>query len=215
MKETGIIMSGNHPRLILDGSKTMTRRTWGLEIINLHPNSWHVVWNEGDLWAFSNEAEEEALTLKCPYGQVGDRLWVREPWYPAFRQAENNSGVIYYCDGKDFLPSITRKHNWGKGDCKWKSSLFMPRWASRILLEITDIRVERVREIKGSDILKEGYPPPIAYPEGYHFVATYDVNAEREWFKNLWDSLNAKRGYGWEINPWPWAITFKRINQRA
>lgn len=90
----------------------------------------------------------------------------------------------------------------GKGR-KWKPSIHMPRWASRINLEITDIRVERLQEINEED----------AKHEGVKRINAGDFGMET-WssaFRNLWDSINSKRGYGWDTNPWVWVIEFKRI----
>jgi hypothetical protein len=85
------------------------------------------------------------------------------------------------------------------GDGPWRPSIFMPRWASRITLEITDIKVERVQEITFTDLKKEGMDTTNKHFFGAHI------------FENLWNSINAKRGYGWESNPFVWVISFKRV----
>jgi len=90
-------------------------------------------------------------------------------------------------------------------DNRWRSPIHMPRWASRILLEVTDVRVERVQEIGEADAECEGVGWDCC-GEGEN-----DPRTPREAFCGLWDSINAKRGYSWKSNPWIWAITFKRI----
>lgn len=246
MKETGIIMSGNHPRLTLDGLKTMTRRTWGLEKINENPNAWFGVPTniEGALWRFYNYNGTN-LIVKCPYGGIGDLLWMRETWrIESFIDGEPL--LFSYKDGqtmeeneyndtldyeswyervciqstedaeKAFKKGLVRQdeggmYRWdiGKSPCRWRSSRFMPRWASRGTPEIISLGAERLQEIKGSDIIQEGYQPDISKPEGYEFVADFNLPVMRSWFQELWDSLNAKRGYSWEFNPWAWPIGYR------
>ncbi len=221
MKTTGIIMSGNHPQLVLDGAKTMTRRTYGLEDVNkyhgklegqifnnplngtmgykgLLPSSYYLkpsrhkdyTMNPKTYHWFIGEQgyEINPIPVKCPYGQVGDRLWVRE----TFRVDDGK--VIYASDvGVDF----TRKAGYYAN--RYKPSIHMPRWASRITMEITEIRAERVQAITKADIKAEGvvksWPTPLV-----HFV-------------DLWDSLNAERGYSWESDPWCWCISFKLLKE--
>lgn len=203
IKEHSIIFQADMVKAILDNRKLQTRRTWGLEVINLHPDSWHVLWNEGDLWAFSNEAEEEALTLKCPYGQVGDRLHLKESckltrveingeeWVKCeYRFDYRNDGGFRYFKWND-IPQAQRKRlnrirTWGK----WRSGRFMYKFLARILLEITDIRVERLNQITEGDVIKEGVDNLVT-------------------FMLLWDKLNKERGYGWKNNCWVWVITSK------
>ena len=218
MKETGIIMSRDHPQKVLDGSKTKTRRTAGLNKINKNPDMWELSttveeW-EGKLdnvaavfFPVGKHNEGWAEVAFCPYGQVGDRLWVRETWQ---NYADWNGDHLYYrADGKETFTKA------GK-DIKiyWKPSIHMFKKYARIWLEITEVRVERVQEISEGDIRKEGHQP-FVYPVG----AGKDVEGMRElgsaqtfqWFMGLWDSLNAKRGYGWELNPYVWVISFRQL----
>jgi len=172
-----IIFSTPMVQAILDGKKTQTRR----------------VIKDRHQWI----ATDETLALHCPYGQVGSGLWVRETW----------SGA----DWEDDLPPSDMSQEAGLlnykatpnelSDCfagKWRPSIFMPRWASRITLEITEVRVERVQDISPPDISAEGYDP-------------FGIPAGVFWFKDLWDSINAKRGYGWDSNPFVWCISFRRV----
>ena len=117
----------------------------------------------------------------CPYGQVGSRLWVQATWHQDTGLSSDKT-IHYKAD--NFSDSYS-----------WKPSIFMPRWASRITLEITGVRVERVQEIITKEAIAEG------------FVAGLR-ESETDAFHNFWDSLNAKRGNGWEANPWVWAIEF-------
>lgn len=160
MKERPIIFSTEMVKAILEGRKIQTRR-----VIKQRPLP--VVDYEN----------------RCPYGQVGDRLWVRESW-----TKDIYTGQVLCYKADEILENI-----------RWISPFFMPRHASRILLEITEVRVERLQEILFTDIIKEGINPQEKLPS--------QVKAE---FASLWDSLNAKRGYSWETNPWIWCLTFRR-----
>ena len=187
MKEMGIIMTGNHPKLILDGIKTMTRRVIKPQPFKCeHCGDLAIVDKKGFYRHLSNMKDGG-----CPYGQVGDRLWVRETWRP---YSEKDVRIEYKADGSivDY-PEQPQFSFYACGQ-NWHPSLFMPRWASRILLEITDIRVEHLNQISDSDVMKEGVDDLVT-------------------FMLLWDRLNKKRGYGWEMNPWVFVISFRRLKQ--
>jgi len=147
MKQTGIIMSGNHPKLILDNRKSMTRRTWGLGEVNKNPDNWEYLGAPYGIWRFGNKITEEYITIKCPYGQVGDRLWVRETYYIADHLY--NPTKVHYRASEPYFA--------GYESVKWKPSIFMPRWASRITLEITEVRAERLRKATLVDAIAEGF----------------------------------------------------------
>lgn len=220
MKETPIIMSGNHPRLILDELKTMTRRTWGLEGINQDPDKYKLYAAQESLqrfYTFFNRQDEPLKFAKCPYGQVGQRLWVKETWeteqrYDDLKPSElpEDARILYLADGAVrtnlgiFYP--TEIPTWFG---KIRPSLFMPRWASRITLEITSLKAERLQEITLPDIVLEGVDIPSEYrgitnPTGKFY-------AIRQLFEDLWDSLNAKRGHPWDNNDWIWVIGFRMV----
>ena len=212
MKEYPIIMSGNHPKLVLDLLKTMTRRTKGLNKINEHPDDWTVDL-QGNIAAFRNIHTGEDVLIRCPYGQVGDRLWVRETHkFTAFGFALN--AFIEYKDGEQkdvttYIKDGTIVYNQDHpNEHKWRPSIFMPRWASRITLEITEVRVERVQEIDEDGATAEGITEESQSFNAYE--PHYDLH-RRDAFRRLWDSLNAKRGYGWDVNPWVWVIGFRKI----
>lgn len=201
MKERPIIFGGPMMLAILSGSKTQTRRP-----IKLQPNheGWSIVRIEqiGKNWNITTCIDDFHGELKCPYGQPGDELWVREIWqaakgYDTLKPSKisSRSGIKYLADG---LCSWTDDD---AGDVVWgrtRRSIYMPRWASRIQLEITDIRVERIQDISEEDAKAEG-------AEHWNPLVKTVRN-----FENLWNSINEKRGFGWEKNPHCWVIEFKK-----
>jgi len=195
MKETPIIMSGDLPFKIMRGQKTMTRRTKGLKEINEEPDAWEIEAHDGDTWVFRNKETWVRKFIRCPYGQVGDELWVKETW--AINVLTNKP--MYKADFDD---SFEKPVN------GWKPSIFMSRWASRISLQITELRAERLQEIWMRDAIAEGCSLDF---DMAHFGNYTDPISK---FQELWDSLNAKRGYAWEKNPWVWVIAFGVIGVR-
>ena len=189
MKERPILFSGPMVRAILDGKKTMTRRVMKLPIS--HNDIESVSDITGGWWCGFNSNDTSYL-LTCPYGQPGDRLWVRETWRST-RVDKTPAPCIYRADGG--------KTPYGK---PWIPSIHMPRWASRITLEITGVWVERVQEISEENAKAEGVTPSIVGQDLDHL-------RYRAGFQSLWDSINAKRGYGWDANPWVWVLTFRRV----
>lgn len=195
MKETGIIMSGSHPVDILEGRKTMTRRTWGLEEINKYPDLWEWFGHDNSgRWSFRFKPGDRILNIKCPYGGPGDRLWVRETWSTVIP-----NGLVFKAGSTGMALSLV----------KWRSSMFMPRWASRILLEITEVRAERVQDISEEDAISEGCKADNLTAA----LNNIEYLSARNRFMLLWDSLNAKRGHGWEKNDWVWVINFAVIEE--
>ena len=217
MKETGIIMSGDHPHLVRDKIKTMTRRTYGLKKVNENPNDWdfmHVAVNHE--YGFRNKNTGDIVAIKCPYGQVGDRLWVRATWSKNFKgqmlfkyQYDYLTKMFDLDDRPDWLPKFPP---WPK--LLWKPAIHLLKADAEIWLEITEIRVERVQEITEEDAKLEGF---IADPLPTIKKCLCDSMGRRHICKfiDLWDSLNAKRGYGWDFNPWVWPISFKIDEERS
>lgn len=202
MKERPILFSAPMMRAILAGKKTQTRRV----VKPQPPGLWMkpetaVITDHHGCWAFSRIAPNGmavawprgANSIRCPYGVPGDRLWVRETWFP-----ETPNRAIYRADG-EFEDGYA-----GPG---WRPSIHMPRWASRIILEVTDVRVERVQAITEEDAKAEGVPPERAARIGADHGTLQHTLA----FAVLWDSINAPRGFGWATNPWVWCLTFKRV----
>lgn len=126
----------------------------------------------------------------CPYS-IGKKLWVRETWNDDW--CDN---VIYRADGGSAITAGYKK------EPKWKPSIFMPKNYARIWLEVTAIGIERLQDITEQDAMEEGDP-------NQGLIAS--ENTHVEWFNQLWDSINKKRGYGWGKNPWVWVIKFKKI----
>lgn len=185
MKERPILFSTEMVKAILDGRKTMTRR-----VIKPQPE-------------YTECSYTVRLRSKCPYGVIGDRLWVRETYFPNEGQTPN---IIYKADWND-------RHETGIiFACAWKPSIFMPRKYSRITLEITNIRVERVQEISEEEAKKEGVGDPYDYQDGdYYDVLDFDgVEINKCAFAGLWDSINGKK-YPWTKNPYVFVIGTKKI----
>jgi len=131
------------------------------------------------------------LITECCYGYIGDRLWVREDW----NMVENDKGNDCLQYLADIDPSEWAMYG------PWEPSIDMPRCASRIDLEIIGVRVERLQDISEDDV----------HAEGCYFMTTGREHAQK-WFRNLWDSINTKRCYGWDANPWVWVIEFRKID---
>ena len=192
MKERPIIFSTEMVNAILEGKKTQTRR---------------VIKHSKKLWI----QEQVSNINKCPYGQVGDRLWVKETHYRYGKWNKNGftktgrqkwafkatSKDVKYFDNPpdDVKPNSYRKEAWYK-----RPSIFMPRLVFRITLEITGIRVERLQKITEKDAIAEGFVSFQIMPSGII-----------ENFRAYWNFINAKRGYSWESNPWVWVIEFRSI----
>lgn len=231
MKERGMIFNGEMVRAILDGRKTQTRR-----IMKLQPKPSKS--RPGDFW-FSSKKLESMVHVSdlapgnspiadyhlfiqehcCPFGAVGDRIWVRE----AFRvhsRATDVATLVYKASERNSWTEQT--HRVPVAVCnkpatpeKWTPSLHMPRWASRILLEITDVRVERLNAISEEDARAEGIidggclncgePEPCG-------CANPDPDAT-DAFAYLWQSIYGQES--WNANPWVWVISFERIDGGA
>ena len=216
MKERPIIFSGEMVRAILDRRKTQTRR-----VIKPQPDLYHGrgAYEGQVFWAFCKGRKviedsihsdwPDCLIKYCPYGQPGDRLWVKENaqispkhWgdklYSTHYDYDMDHRVVSYCaDYKSGRSDAADDYG-----IKITPSIFMPRWASRILLEVTARRAERLQEISEEDAIAEGIKN-IDYPWG----------AVGE-FATLWNSINAKRGYPWKNNDWVWVIELKRLETK-
>ena len=208
-----IIFSAPMVRAILDGRKTMTRR-----VVKPQPPARGVGMrdhkmalstdDEGEnLHVYSQSAGSGSWTARCPYGQPGDRLWVRETF--ALRQdCEPDTDkarhyAMYRADGGDAADPM----NWHDYGGKWKPSIFMPRWASRITLEVTGVRVEMLQAISQSNVFAEGLHN--AQQSEIEMRVGHTLSAQQCYFE-LWDQINAKRA-PWASNPWVFVIEFKRI----
>ena len=225
MKEHPILFTGEMVRAILDGRKTQTRRVMKAQPaeddLPLHGPYWYTlgVYDKyGEMHpgpkVYGISSADGEFGLKCPYGAPGDRLWVRETW----RNSCDDTGTCIVQWRADMKACHSLADHDGHGDLcgfkpgyidpgeqantRWRPSIHMPRWASRITLEVTNIRVEMVQEISPIDAVAEG---------AMHPEADYASMTAKSVFGDLWDSINAKRGYGWSVNPWVWVVGFKKL----
>lgn len=209
MKETPILMCAEMVRATLEDRKTQTRRVGkcqhdeatelGVESIG-HATKGTVL--QATYRAFPKGGTARWALCECPYGQPGDRLWVRETFAPCVGGARGPlNPTLYRADNCEGYENLT-----------WKPSIFMFRWESRLTLEITGVRVERVQEISDEDAIAEGIEGDGVMFRDYSPEGTgLFTQTPRSSYCGLWDSINAKRGFGWDKNPWVWVLTFKRI----
>ena len=196
MKERPILFSGAMIRAILDGTKTQTRR-----VMKPQPNTL-AEYEFSPYIGHINLSLQSKQVVKCPYGTPGDGLWVRETfaYYPDVKHViyREREGAELAAQGTDL------------SGC-WKPSIFMPRWASRITLEVKAVRVERVQDITEDDAKAEG-ATPLEVPHLREAMEQGGLRygAHKFGFSELWDSINAKRGFGWDANPWVWVVEFVR-----
>lgn len=205
MKERPILFTGPMVRTLLAGKKTQTRRIVKPQPRNLAGPNFDGLW--------SDTIDPVVRYFPCPYGAVGDRLWVKETWKPCFG---DGSGASYRAD-----PAHTPPEERGP----WKPSIFMTRKRSRITLEITAVRVERLTACTESDAIAEGIqirgPQWPGYPTWYENYAPewkhttgWNVRVDAfispiESYASLWDVINGAGGLA--KNPWVWVIEFRRV----
>lgn len=221
MKERPILFSDPMVRAILDGRKTQTRRVAPIDDIRLTHHdggilAWSVRFAKPHKRALSSHSggrfsEDEArrviAAMYCPYGQPGDRLWVRETW----RHIEG--GAVYDAAGgvmDAFEPETKYRADWPLYRGRWKPSIHMPRWASRILLGVTGVRVERLQDISEADARAEGAPcvDEVSGREAL-FPDADQAGSWRPGFRVLWESINGEGS--WDANPWVWVVEFERV----
>ena len=199
-KERPILFSGDMVRAILDGRKTMTRR---VVKIAQHPQAERVQHFEGLRWDWLRYDGLRLSTFKCPFGKTGDRLWVRE----TFRLSDPNDCACYEpCRCRSGQPMYRADGHYHDMEYKWKPSIYMPRWSSRITLEVTGVRVERLQDISEEDAQAEGAPLELGVLERTILGAKARY---RSGFVRLWESINGPGS--WDANPWVWCISFKRV----
>lgn len=216
MKEKPILFNGEMVRAILDGRKTQTRR-----VIKPQPTKDKIA----DLWWINDDHFHDDESMRshlfhdvygndgCPYGGVyadgtADTLWVRETWKPD----HSESDIVYMADGgrkrfldrDDWFSTDWEKTKRRENRDRSRPSIHMPRWASRINLEVKDIRIERVQDITYEGMKAEGCFPP-------EICGGFWAKLQEEYWIPLWDSINKKRGFSWESNPWVWVVDFKEL----
>lgn len=223
MKERPILFSAPMVRAILDGTKTQTRRV-AKGVAAVHPVT-------GEPLA---KLDSAGPRVPCPYGQPGNRLWARETWRIGSWSEDTGSIAIDYQadghsrrewlevpDGEDFrrywqqsTDDAIKAHGdqdryvWkpGQSPCRWRPSIHMPRWASRITLEVTGVRVERLQQISEDDALAEGCSSTaVVHEDGEDYSGHY----ASEEYQDLWESINGPGS--WDANPWVWVVEYKRI----
>ena len=236
MTERPILFSAEMVRAILDDRKTQTRRLMKAQpypdsIVTVEHYHQTVIDRHGDMQPgpeiFGAHWDDGECGLRCPYGAPGDTLWVRETWAP-HPHGVMRCGAVYRAD-LDAVPDAGR----------WRPSIHMPRWASRLTLRITDVRVERLQDISEDDARAEGCqarPFPGPWWQGYRDLGDGQMlhqqaigetapdwmiepkqmpptpwldQSARDGFRSIWMGLHGPGA--WESNPWVWALSFKRV----
>lgn len=237
MKERPILFSAPMVRAILEGRKTQTRR----KVFNRRTTDYQSIEerDDGTPWPWRETEDAQDHWYPCPYGQPGDRLWVRETWrigawddngalcidyfdgprkeWVEIPEASDPQSSIYWrlveqsSDDAAKIYGNQDRYEWepGKSPCRWRPSIHMPRWASRILLEVTGVRVERLADISKDDAMAEGI---VIQPDGGFGLSDsthYNFSCPTDSYCSLWESINGPGS--WDANPWVWVVEFKRV----
>jgi hypothetical protein len=224
VRERPILFSGAMVRALLAGTKTQTRRVVKLpRALAKAGATMDGAWADGPspfapgaYLHVHKPSDDTWHRVYSPYGYAGDRLYVRESWLPdAPRDATWADTEFFGCKDAP-LSLIPRRYRtpqyvlyratWDGSDLRWRPSIHMPRWASRISLELTGVRVERVQDIREADAIAEGCKRSGIFRQ--------ESTTARGRYRELWDSLNKARGYGWDVNPWVWVLEFRRVEAR-
>lgn len=232
IKERPILFSAPMVRAILEGRKTVTRRAVkatkahadGFMMLD-HGNGW---WPYNAFGDFTSDHEGMEYPIACPYGKPGDRLWVRESHAQVFEvdipdgrpvgpigtagspgRPDWKCRYVYRADGE--MPNVQWHHVGDSQPVRWTPSIHMRREASRILLQITDVRVERLQDITGEQAKSEGvrlYTDHAELGDWWHVegIETYSADPRKS-FELLWSSV----GGDWDANPWVWVVEFKQV----
>jgi hypothetical protein len=218
MTEKPIIFSDPMVRAVFDGRKTQTRR-----VVNPQPylGALHAIDIGDGRWRFSDRGDgcgAGSAPVRCPYGRPGGLLWVRECWGVGTRPDPGTGwrdGIEYradeaYLDGKDLLPlyPVDESVDLDRWSGSWRPSIHMPKWACRLWLRAVSVRVERVQSISAVDSAAEGVGEVSLDERAQCGWSVGDASISR--FRQIWDSLNARRGFGWNMNPWVWVLEFER-----
>ena len=188
IKERPILFNTGMVQAILEGRKTQTRR-----VVKPQPTvSGGFLANVVPLWLYPQEYIKEY----CRY-KIGDRLWVKE----TFSKRDYPEQILF----KQQYETLVKLLDLPMVNIKWRPSIFLSRRDSRITLEITDIKVQRLHDITKEDAIAEGCKGIYSPIEEF---------ANTEYYLPLWESINLKRGYGWDTNPWVWVISFKVLEAK-
>jgi len=199
--EKPILFSTEMVKAILNGKKTQTRRIIRPHIKNrkIKNISWgKFPGSKGENWIvnYENDITNYFGYTKCPYGEIGDILWVRETW----AQLKKETGIRFAYKASD-------KYPFGEKyivKFKWRPSIHMPRVAARLFLKVKSIKVERLQDISEEDVLAEGIEKSI-----------FPYQPMKPLFKKLWNSIKAKSGFEWDVNPWVWVVEFDRMETQG
>lgn len=223
MKETGLMFKAPLVRAILSGQKTQTRRILNPQPAENHPHDGGTKWvlergRHTPVGSVGHLSLQDKMGRDCPMGQTGDRIYVRETWQGPLMSSKE--WEEHYFSDTDDLPVHFRTpaHCQYAADggpppefmtmddeivSRWKPSIHMPKWAARIWLEITGVRVQRLQSITEADCIAEGTTGGHGAIPGYAYNAT-----PLEHFRHIWKST----GGDWDSNPWVWTIDFKTIS---
>ncbi|MDE2106938.1 MAG: hypothetical protein KGL39_57520 [Patescibacteria group bacterium] len=205
MTERPILFTAQNAQQVHKGTKTQTRRLNGLEYVNNVPDAWDFL-TLGDGGAlFQNEHGAESQIIKCPYGTIGDQLWVRESIYidhfDFFKgplpkdKPDLDDGILIYRGDGTCCEQFSECNCAGQGT-PWRPSIHMPKWACRTWLELIEVRIERLLDISNEDAEAEGCQSR----EGFE---AFEVYAE------LWESIHGEGS--WNTDPWVWVLGFKKL----
>lgn len=212
MRERPIIFSAPMVRAILSGAKTQTRRIVDRLTDFRRVNEFQRSRTPGfdfscrDSHLRWHDMKAEEVLGRCPFGEPGDRLWVRETWgaWPHMLGGFQRESLRYRADGE-----YQNEH----GAWRWMSPIHMPRWASRLTLEITSVRVERLQDISEADALAEGIAQVVRDKLPVQQCGEYDgIDVDPvDLYRDIWESINGPGS--WDANPWVWVIEFKKLEQ--
>lgn len=201
MKERPILLNAEMVRAVLAGRKTQTRRMLTPRQLNMIDAAASIGECYPLEYGHQHENSQSYYREWCPFGAVGNRLWVRETW--ARYNIDQDSHDIAYC--------ATTPDDWPK-EGRWRPSIHMPRWASRITLEITGVRVERLQDISAEDVTAEGIKTlgeSMWGPQWWLDAPQAAINDAQLQFSIIWSKIYGEES--WQANPWVWVIKFKRV----
>lgn len=203
MADRPILFSAPMVRALLAGSKTQTRRPLKIQPLDILPMQGDAAGRE---WValMTRDPEPKGTVLRCRYGVPGDRLYVRETWqavngndrarHIVTHPAPDRGWIEYAATPRDDEPAY-----------KWRPSIHMPRWASRITLDVTGIRVERLQDISEADAIAEG----VNVHSDHHGKPRTSIYSPVQAYRDLWESINGEGS--WDANPWVWVVEFPRV----
>ncbi|MFS2221387.1 hypothetical protein [Pantoea sp. B65] len=220
MKERPILFSDQRVRALLAGQQTQTRRImkslaftpgqdnhegcYGFDVSSNHRRGRHMM-------------EMADLSYQCPFGQPGDQLWVRETWrgpivpkelLTEYARSPENFRSTDYCHYRADRSELGTSLDEENEQFGWQTAIHMPRWASRINLQITGVRAQKIQEISDDDIMAEGVQTDSHFLNNF-FTMKSDAIAPQAAYKQAWEKQYG--GTSWDVNPWVWVVEFKRI----